>query len=161
MDKLQVIKDKIVDAVEVERLVNRWKLKDDTIVFTNGCFDLLHKGHFEYLAKAASLGDRVVIGLNSDASVKALKGENRPFNNEEARSLGLASLHLSDAIVVFDDDTPASLIELIEPDVLVKGGDWNKEDIVGGDFVEGNGGKVEVIETTDGYSTTSIIDRLN
>ena len=161
MDKLQVIKDKIVDAVELERLVNRWKLKDDTIVFTNGCFDLLHKGHFEYLAKAASLGDRVVIGLNSDASVKALKGENRPFNNEEARSLGLASLHLSDAIVVFNDDTPASLIELIEPDVLVKGGDWNKEDIVGGDFVEGNGGKVELIETTDGYSTTSIIDRLN
>jgi len=161
MDKLQVIKDKIVDAVEVERLVNRWKLKDDTIVFTNGCFDLLHKGHFEYLAKAASLGDRVVIGLNSDASVKALKGENRPINNEEARSLGLASLHLSDAIVVFDGDTPAALIELIEPDVLVKGGDWNKEDIVGGDFVEGNGGKVEVIETTDGYSTTSIINRLN
>ena len=161
MDKLQVIKDKIVDAVELERLVNRWKLKDDTIVFTNGCFDLLHKGHFEYLAKAASLGDRVIIGLNSDASVKALKGENRPINNEEARSLGLASLHLSDAIVVFDDDTPASLIELIEPDVLVKGGDWNKEDIVGGDFVEGNGGKVEVIETTDGYSTTSIINRLN
>ena len=161
MDKLQVIKDKIVDAVEVERLVNRWKLKDDTIVFTNGCFDLLHKGHFEYLAKAASLGDRVVIGLNSDASVKALKGENRPINNEEARSLGLASLHLSDAIVVFDGDTPAALIELIEPDVLVKGGDWNKEDIVGGDFVEGNGGKVEVIETTDGYSTTSIIERLN
>ena len=114
MDKLQVIKDKIVDAVEVERLVNRWKLKDDTIVFTNGCFDLLHKGHFEYLAKAASLGDRVVIGLNSDASVKALKGENRPINNEEARSLGLASLHLSDAIVVFNDDTPASLIELIK-----------------------------------------------
>ena len=161
MDKLQVIKDKIVDAVEVERLVNRWKLKDDTVVFTNGCFDLLHKGHFEYLAKAASLGDRVVIGLNSDASVKALKGENRPFNNEEARALGLASLHLSDAIVVFDGDTPAALIELIEPDVLVKGGDWNKEDIVGGDFVEGNGGKVEVIETTDGYSTTSIINRLN
>jgi rfaE bifunctional protein nucleotidyltransferase chain/domain len=161
MDKLQVIKDKIVDAVQVERLVNRWKLKDDTIVFTNGCFDLLHKGHFEYLAKAASLGDRVVIGLNSDASVKALKGENRPVNNEEARALGLASLHLSDAIVVFEGDTPASLIELIEPDVLVKGGDWNKEDIVGGDFVEGNGGKVEVIETTDGYSTTSIIDRLN
>ena len=142
MDKLQVIKDKIVDAVELERLVNRWKLKDDTIVFTNGCFDLLHKGHFEYLAKAASLGDRVVIGLNSDASVKALKGENRPINNEEARSLGLAYLHLSDAIVVFDGDTPAALIELIEPDVLVKGGDWNKEDIVGGDFVEGNGGKV-------------------
>ena len=161
MDKLQVIKDKIVDAVEVERLVNRWKLKDDTIVFTNGCFDLLHKGHFEYLAKAASLGDRVIIGLNSDASVKALKGENRPINNEEARSLGLASLHLSDAIVVFDGDTPAALIELIEPDVLVKGGDWNKEDIVGGDFVEGNGGKVEVIKTTDGYSTTSIINRLN
>ena len=156
MDKLQVIKDKIVDAVELERLVNRWKLKDDTIVFTNGCFDLLHKGHFEYLAKAASLGDRVIIGLNSDASVKALKGENRPINNEEARSLGLASLHLSDAIVVFDDDTPASLIELIEPDVLVKGGDYEGKEVVGQDIAQ----ELKLVKFIEDKSTTKTIERI-
>jgi rfaE bifunctional protein nucleotidyltransferase chain/domain len=161
MDKLQVIKDKIVEAVELERLVNRWKLKDDVVVFTNGCFDLLHKGHFEYLAKAASLGDRVVVALNSDQSVKALKGENRPVNDQDARALALASLHLTDAVVLFDENTPEELIKLVEPDFLVKGGDWKKEDIVGADFVEANGGKVETIELTEGYSTTDIINRLN
>lgn len=160
MDKLQVIKDKIVDATELVRLVNRWRLKDDVIVFTNGCFDLLHKGHYEYMAKAASLGDRVIVALNSDDSVKRLKGEQRPINDVDSRAMALASLHLTDAIVIFDEDTPEELIKALEPDFLVKGGDWKKEDIVGSDFLEAKGGQVESIEFSEGFSTTDLIERI-
>ena len=160
MDKLQVITQKIVDATELSRLVNRWRLKDDQIVFTNGCFDLLHKGHFEFLAKAANMGDRVVVALNTDRSVKALKGQDRPINSQDARALALASLHLTDAVILFDEDTPEELVKLVEPEVLVKGGDWKKEDIVGAQFVESNGGKVETISLIEGYSTTSIIEKI-
>ena len=131
------------------------------VVFTNGCFDILHRGHVEYLAKAADLGDILVVGLNTDASVRRLKGEGRPVNNQEARALVLASLSFVDAVVLFDDDTPYNLIKTLRPDVLVKGADYQPEAIVGYDIVTSYGGTVTTIPLVEGYSTTNFIERLN
>lgn len=130
------------------------------IVFTNGCFDILHLGHIDYLEKARSLGDALIIGLNADESVKRLKGASRPVNKEYARSRMLAALAFVDAVCVFDEDTPKELIETIIPDVLVKGGDYTIEIIVGADTVIQNGGEVKTIELVDGFSTTNIIEKL-
>ena len=160
MDKLQLIKDKILPIEELTRTVKRWQLKDEVVVFTNGCFDLLHVGHMEVISKAASIGDKVIVGLNSDDSVKRLKGENRPINNTEERAFALAALHHVDAVIVFEEDTPANLIELVAPDVLVKGGDWTEDKIVGAEFVKSNGGQVVSIELTEGYSSTDLINRI-
>ena len=128
------------------------------LVFTNGCFDILHRGHVEYLAKAADMGDVLVVGLNTDASVKRLKGEGRPVNDQEARALVLASLSFVDAVVLFDEDTPYELIKAIRPDVLVKGADYKPEEIVGYDIVTSYGGKVETVPLVEGYSTTSLLN---
>ncbi|MDD4141572.1 MAG: D-glycero-beta-D-manno-heptose 1-phosphate adenylyltransferase [Bacteroidales bacterium] len=136
-------------------------LKGKKVVFTNGCFDILHVGHVEYLSKAKTLGEVLVVGLNSDASVKRLKGDDRPINNQNARATVLLALRCVDYVVFFDEDTPQKLIEAINPDVLVKGGDYRREDIVGADFVENNGGKVVIVPLVKGYSTTNIIDSLN
>ncbi len=140
----------------------RKKLKDEDkkLVFTNGCFDIIHKGHITYLKQAKELGDFLVIGLNSDKSVKKLKGESRPVNKEEDREYVLENLKPVDAVVIFEEDTPYNLIDSIKPDILVKGGDWSADKIVGSDLVIANGGKVLSLGYVDNYSTTSIIDKL-
>jgi rfaE bifunctional protein nucleotidyltransferase chain/domain len=130
------------------------------IVFTNGCFDILHLGHVEYLSEAKSLGDILVVGLNSDASVKRLKGSDRPINNEQDRAKMLLSLKAVDCVQIFDEDTPRTIIELISPDILVKGGDWKVEEIVGSDFVIKHGGVVKSLMFKDGHSTTNMIKNL-
>ena len=158
MDNLQLIKNKIFGIAQRSTLsaqLSHWQgLK---IVFTNGCFDLLHRGHVEYLSKAADMGDVLVVGLNTDASVKRLKGEGRPVNNEEARALVLASLSFVDAVVLFDEDTPYELIKAVHPDVLVKGADYKVEDIVGYDIVTSYGGTVTTVPLVEGYSTTQLL----
>lgn len=131
-----------------------------TIVFTNGCFDILHRGHLTYLADAAKLGDALVIGLNSDASVKRLKGESRPINDMEDRKLFLEALKSVATVEVFEEDTPIELIKAVTPDILVKGGDYDISTIVGREHVEANGGKVLTIPFVDGYSSTKMIERI-
>ena len=161
MDYLPFIEKKIAyTAKEAENTLSLWRFKDDKIVFTNGCFDILHRGHIEYLAKAASLGTKLVIGLNTDASVKRLKGDSRPINDENARALLLASLVFVDKVILFDTDTPRDLIDFVQPDVLVKGGDYKSEEIVGHDIVKAKGGEVITINFIEGYSTTSMIEKM-
>lgn len=152
---------RILDLVAVQRMVHTWRLKSDRIVFTNGVFDILHRGHVTYLQEAAALGDRLIIGLNSDASVKRLgKGDDRPLNDQDSRATVLAALRCVDAIVVFDQDTPMELIQVIGPDVLVKGGDWAPEKIVGAEYVKGYGGDVRSFPLVDGFSTTNLVERI-
>ena len=161
MDYLPFIEKKIAyTAKEAENTLSLWRFKDDKIVFTNGCFDILHKGHIEYLAKAASLGTKLVIGLNTDASVKRLKGDSRPVNDENARALLLASLVFVDKVILFDTDTPRDLIDFVQPDVLVKGGDYKPEEIVGYDIVKAKGGEIVTLDFVEGYSTTSMIEKM-
>lgn len=161
MEYLPYIEKKIAQsAEEASRLLNMWKFRNEKIVFTNGCFDILHRGHIEYLAKAAAFGTKLIVGLNTDASVRRLKGETRPVNDEKGRALLLASLLFVDEVILFDTDTPRELIEFIQPDVLVKGGDYRPEDIVGNDIVTARGGQVITIPLVEGYSTTSVISRL-
>lgn len=152
---------RILDLVSVQRLCNIWRMKGDRIVFTNGCFDILHRGHVEYLQEAAALGDRLVIGLNSDASVKRQnKGPERPLNDELSRAKVLAALRLVDAVVIFDQDTPLELIQAIGPDVLVKGGDWPEDKIVGADLVKARGGSVHSLKLVEGFSTTGLVEKI-
>lgn len=158
---LEVILNKIVTTTELAHLRAVWRMKNEKIVFTNGCFDILHRGHIEYLAAAADLGTKLIIGVNSDQSVRKLKGESRPVNSFRDRALALAALHFSSLVVEFEEDTPEKLIQKIGPDILVKGGDYTKEKIAGADFVEKRGGEVVIISLVDGYSTTSFISRLN
>lgn len=156
-----LVNPRLFDKPSLVRMVNVWRLKSDRVVFTNGCFDILHRGHVEYLEEAASLGDRLVIGLNSDASVRRLgKGTDRPINDQDSRALVLASLRCVDAVAIFDEDTPLDLIRALRPDVLVKGGDWNVRQIVGGDFVQGYGGDVRSLKLVDGVSTTALVERI-
>jgi len=135
-----------------------WKFQSRKIVFTNGCFDILHRGHIEYLSKARDLGDVLIIGLNTDSSVKRIKGGNRPVQDETSRAMILASLRFVEAVVLFDEDTPHNLISLVKPDVLVKGGDYTEETIVGADIVRASGGEVVTVPLTEGYSTTQILN---
>lgn len=161
MDYLSFIKEKtITDKKELNTILSIWRFKQEKIVFTNGCFDIVHKGHIEYLAKAAALGTKLIVGLNSDASVKRLKGENRPVNDEQARALLLSSLIFIDTVVLFEEDTPYELIKLIQPDILVKGSDYKPEDIVGYDIVKSKDGEIITIDLTAGFSTTSILNKL-
>jgi len=152
--------DKIRDLPLLKSVVSGWQKEGEKVVFTNGVFDVLHIGHITYLAKAAELGDKLIIGLNSDSSVKRIKGENRPVNNQNNRAALLAALFFVDAIVVFDDDTPFNLITALMPDVLVKGADYSIENIVGAKEVVANGGEVKTISFVEGYSSTSIIEKL-
>ena len=160
MDNLQLIKNKIIAKAELTMRLGQWRDQGLRIVFTNGCFDILHRGHVEYLSKASDKGDVLVVGLNTDASVKRLKGEGRPVNDQEARALILASLDCVDAVVLFDEDTPYELIKAVRPDVLVKGADYKPEEIVGYDIVTSYGGKVETVPLVEGYSTTGILERV-
>lgn len=161
MNYLAFIQDKIVrNKEELTSVLNQWRFKGEKVVFTNGCFDILHRGHVEYLAKAASLGNKLLIGLNTDSSVRRLKGESRPVNDQEARALLLASLIFTDKIIFFEEDTPYELIRFIQPDVLVKGSDYKPENIVGYDILKSKGGEVVTIDLTKGFSTTSILEKL-
>jgi len=152
--------EKITDITSLKRKIAAWRLLDKKIVFTNGVFDLLHTGHITYLTKAAELGEKLIIGLNTDASVKRLKGTDRPVNDENSRALLLASLFFVDAIVLFDDDIPLNLITQLMPDILVKGADYTIDNIVGAKEVIANGGEVKTIDFVDGFSSTSIIQKI-
>lgn len=160
MQKLQWIQNKIYDRAHLVRECNVWRASGRKIVFTNGCFDILHHGHLDLLARAADHGNVLILGLNTDSSIKRIKGISRPITHESDRAFQVASLLCVDAVCLFDEDTPADLIKAVKPDVLVKGGDYTIATIVGADFVQGYGGKVEVIPFVEGYSTTSIIERI-
>lgn len=159
MSTLTAINSKIVDFSKIKDLVSNWKKEGNSIVFTNGCFDVLHYGHVSYLAEASDLGDKMIIGLNSDCSVRRLKGETRPINGQHERAVLLSALQFVDAVVIFDEDTPENLINTIAPDFLVKGGDYTIDTIVGADFVMSYGGKVITIPIVENFSSTLIIKR--
>jgi D-glycero-beta-D-manno-heptose 1-phosphate adenylyltransferase len=150
---------KILSPADLLKRIEFWRTMGDRIVFTNGCFDILHRGHIHLLLSCNTYADRVVVGLNSDSSVKNLKGDGRPINDQHSRATLLAALEFVDAIAIFQERTPENLIHFVRPDVLIKGGDWKKEDIVGSDFVESYGGVVETIPYLTGFSTSQIIAR--
>lgn len=153
------IESKIFTLDGLLKRIEFWRRLGDKIVFTNGCFDILHQGHIQLLAGCNQLGERTIIGLNADSSVKELKGPTRPVNDQQSRAVLLASTQLVDAVVFFYELTPENLIHAIKPDVVVKGGDWKKDEIIGAGFVESYGGKVQTIPYLNGYSTTAIIER--
>jgi D-glycero-beta-D-manno-heptose 1-phosphate adenylyltransferase len=152
--------NKIKSLSEAKRTVAAWKAKGEKIVFTNGCFDLLHLGHVDYLEKARSMGDKLVLGLNSDDSVSRFKGPERPLQDQNSRARVLAALQFIDLVVFFNEDTPLELITEIRPDVLVKGSDYLAENIVGADVVKQHGGVVKTIGFVPGYSTTRIVEKI-
>ncbi len=154
------IEKKIFNIQQFLPTLEKWKTSQEKIVFTNGCFDLLHRGHVDYLQKARQLGDKLIIGLNTDVSVSRIKGESRPIQDELSRATLLSAFGFVDAVIFFDEDTPYTLIQTIVPDILVKGADYNPEDIVGYDIVVGNGGKVSTITFLEGYSTSAIIEKI-
>jgi rfaE bifunctional protein nucleotidyltransferase chain/domain len=157
----QLIADKIfTDHASLASQVLKWQMHNDKVVFTNGCFDILHLGHIDYLTKAADLGDRLIIGVNTDESVQALKGPSRPVIHEHTRVMKLAAMAFVDAVILFSEDTPLELITAINPDVLAKGGDYTVETIVGAKEVLAHGGSVEVIPFLEGHSSTAIIQKI-
>ncbi len=158
--QIDKIRSKISTFDSIEALAAQWKKDNLTIVFTNGCFDILHYGHLHYLAAARDLGDRLVVGLNSAASVSRLKGAHRPLNDELTRQYTLAALSFIDAIVVFEEDTPIELIKRVKPNILVKGGDYALDQIVGADLVIENGGQVKSLPFVEGYSTTNLEQKI-
>ena len=155
------IESKIFTLPELLKRIEFWKTLGDKIVFTNGCFDIPHQGHVHLLASCNQLGDRLIVGLNSDSSVKELKGPSRPINNQQSRAILLAATQFVDGVLFFYEHTPENLIHAIKPDVLVKGGDWKKEEIIGSNFVESYGGEVKTVPYLKGFSTTEIIARSN
>jgi len=161
MEYQKILEEKILSGSNLVHRLNLWRFFGKKIVFTNGCFDILHRGHIDYLSKARDLGDILVVGVNSDASVKRLnKSPERPINTEQSRAMLLASLLLIDAVVLFDEDTPYELIKIVQPDVLVKGADYKPEDIAGADIVKAKGGEIVTIELTQGFSTTALIQKI-
>jgi rfaE bifunctional protein nucleotidyltransferase chain/domain len=152
--------NKILSLSDAVRQIANLKRQDKKIVFSNGCFDILHAGHVDYLEKAREKGDFLVIGLNTDNSVRRLKGQNRPINQENSRARVLAGLGFVDMVVLFEQDTPYEIVKALIPDILVKGKDYEISNIVGADIVLENGGKVETIELTEGQSTTTVIDKI-
>lgn len=158
---LMTIQQKIHNcSSSAKETLKAWRKTNKKIVFTNGCFDILHQGHVVYLAKAAALGDKLIVGLNTDASVKRLKGADRPLNGEQERALLLAALGFVDMVILFEEDTPYQLIKEIVPQVLVKGADYKPKDIVGYDSVINSGGSVETIVLEEGFSTTNVIEKI-
>jgi len=155
------LQERIFTADEIKQEVIRIRLKSKTIAFTNGVFDILHEGHIAVLSEAASFADVLIVGVNSDASVKKLKGETRPVNNQNSRALIIASLIMVDAVVIFDEETPIELIKIIMPDVLIKGGDYTLDTIVGSKEILDAGGRVEIIPIKEGFSTTGIIEKIS
>lgn len=157
---LENLLSKILIGNELDRKLAYWNFKSYRIVFTNGCFDILHLGHIDYLSKAKEYGDILIVGLNSDDSVKKIKGVQRPINDEKGRATLLAALCFIDAVVLFNEETPYNLIKKIQPDVLIKGSDYKIEEIVGYDIITEKGGKVVTIDLVKGYSTTSIEQKI-
>ncbi len=149
--------NKLKTLAQLKIIIKQLKAKGKKIVFTNGCFDILHRGHVEYLKKAKAKGNVLIVGLNSDSSVRRLKGAKRPVNNQLDRAVVLSALESVDYVVLFSQDTPIELITAIKPDILVKGGDWKPEDIVGSDVVRSYKGRVLTIPFVNGYSTTKLI----
>lgn len=160
MRNSDVIEKKIYEPIALEEQIFRWKFLGQKIAFTNGCFDILHKGHIASLSQAAKEADVLVVGLNSDASTKRLKGEGRPVNNEQARATIMASLVIVDAVILFDEDTPLELIKKVMADVIVKGGDYTIDQIVGAKEVMAHGGRVVINPIVEGYSTTGILGKI-
>lgn len=160
MNNLAKIQKKIHTVDSLSILLREWEEQKKKIVFTNGCFDLLHRGHIEYLSKAADLGDVLFIGVNTDASVRKLKGNNRPLQDEYSRLLILGALEFVDGLILFDEETPLELIRRVQPHVLVKGADYNPEDIVGYDIVKARGGEIKTIEFLTGFSTSAIEQKI-
>ncbi len=157
----QIVKDKFFSSSEeLAKQVTKWNTFNEKVVFTNGCFDILHMGHIDYLCAAADLGDRLIIGVNADASVSKLKGPSRPVIKEDTRMMKLAALAFVDAVILFDEETPLELITKVKPQVLVKGGDYTVATIIGADEVLQRNGSVIVIPFLKGHSTTAIIDRI-
>ena len=162
MEWNKIINDKIFHSREsLVKVRNQWKHRQEKVVFTNGCFDILHLGHMDYLSKAADLGDRLIIGVNTDESVSKIKGPNRPIIEEVTRLTKLASFAFVDGVILFDEETPIELIKSVRPDVLVKGGDYKISTIVGADFVKQNGGNVIVIPFLEGHSSTNYINKIS
>lgn len=161
MNKLDIVKNKIITEKEnAFNLLQTWRFKENQIVFTNGCFDLVHRGHLDYLASAASMGNKLIIGLNTDASVQELKGTDRPIIDEYSRAFLLASLGFVDMVIYFGEQTPYELIDFVQPDILVKGSDYNAEDIVGYDIVKAKGGEIKTLDFLEGFSSTGIIKKI-
>ena len=161
MKNISYIEKKIFDLSSLKREIEGWRLKSKTIAFTNGVFDIIHKGHIASLSQAAAEADYLVVAINSDKSVKRLKGESRPIHSENDRAIMLASLLITDAIIVFEEDTPFNVINTLLPDVLVKGGDYTLDQIVGAKEVIANGGRVIINPIVEGFSTTGIIEKLS
>ena len=158
----KIINDKIFHSREsLVKVRNQWKHRQEKVVFTNGCFDILHLGHIDYLSKAADLGERLIIGVNTDSSVSKIKGPNRPIIEEVTRLAKLASFAFVDGVILFDEETPIELIKSVRPDVLVKGGDYKISTIVGADFVKQNGGNVIVIPFLEGHRSTNYINKIS
>ncbi|WP_116545022.1 D-glycero-beta-D-manno-heptose 1-phosphate adenylyltransferase [Pontibacter virosus] len=153
-------KDKILSLPDLQVQVQAWHNQGQKIVFTNGCFDILHLGHVDYLEKARQLGDKLVLGLNTDASISRIKGPSRPLQDEMSRARVMASLLFVDAVVFFDEDTPLELIKAVQPDILVKGDDYTIENIVGQDVVTARGGEVKTVPLVKGYSTTNVVKKI-
>ena len=160
MSHLNKINSKIFSLDDLKNQVNSWKKAGEDIVFTNGCFDIIHRGHIEVLAQTADLGDRLIIGLNSDSSIQKLKGEDRPIMTENSRAILLAALSFVDAVILFPEDTPINLISTLLPEILAKGGDYEIETIVGHEIVQNNGGQVILVPFVEGFSSTTIIDKI-
>ena len=158
--KLNKLKSKILNINDLSKIINEWRLNGDKIVFTNGCFDLIHLGHLEILARSADLGDKLIVGINSDESIKKIKGNSRPIIEEDSRAKQLAAIEFIDAVILFNEDTPYNLINILKPDVLTKGGDYKKNDIVGNQLINKEQGEVVIIPLTQGYSTTSILEKI-
>jgi len=161
MERLERIKEKIYTWDHLQKQLAIWRFKSKKIVFTNGCFDVLHRGHIEYLAKARDLGDILIVGLNTNESVHRLKGAHRPVNDEHARSITLAALSFVDAVILFGEDTPKELVHQIQPDILTKGKDYEGKEIAGSDVVRESGGEVVTIELVKGYSTTQTLKKIS
>ena len=161
MTNLELIKGKIYDNAALEAQLARWRFLQKKVVFTNGCFDLIHLGHIDYLSKAKDLGDVLLVGLNTDASVRRLdKGASRPIKDQFSRAMILAALRFVDGVVLFDEDTPLELIKRVQPDVLVKGSDYRAEEIVGYEVVKNKGGEIVTIDFLPGYSTSLIEEKI-
>ena len=156
MSHYQKIKNKLINSNQLDHLISNWKQNGERIVFTNGCFDIIHQGHIDYLSKAADKGSKLIIGVNTDRSVSRIKGPNRPIQDEYSRMMILAAMEFIDALILFDEETPINLINRIIPHILVRGGDYKAEEIVGYDTVISNGGRVETIDFLPGFSTSSI-----
>lgn len=160
MKKPEIIPSKIYTRDELIKAIYRWRFLGKTISFTNGCFDILHAGHVASLSEAAKEGDILIAAVNSDSSTKRLKGNERPVNNENSRALLLASLEIVDAVTIFEEDTPLELITAILPDVIVKGGDYTPDQMIGAKEVIGNGGRIVINPIVEGFSTTGIIEKI-